>query len=100
MTTLQDAVLELLDANQPLDYLKIDQGFIRSLLEKSHREAVTRTILDLGTHLKMKVIAEGVETSQLSEKLGELGCNLQQGYLHGRPMTTDAFEKWLGQGSE
>lgn len=86
-------------ASQPLDYLKIDQRFVRSLLEKGEREAVAKAIVDLGKHFKMKVIAEGVETSQLSEKLAELGCNIQQGYLHGRPMTTDAFQKWIGQGS-
>lgn len=85
-------------ANQPLSYLKIEQGFIKSLLEKGHHEAVTRAIVDLGKHLKIEVIAEGVETSQISEKLGELGCNVQQGYLHGRPMTTEAFEKWISQG--
>lgn len=86
-------------ANQPLDYLKIEQGFIKSLLEKSHQQAITKAILDLGIHLNLKVIAEGVETSQISEKLGELGCNIQQGYLHSRPMTTEAFQAWVGQGS-
>lgn len=85
-------------ANQPLKYLKIDQGFVKSLLDQNHHSAITSAIVDLGKHLKISVISEGVETSQISEKLSSLGCDLQQGYLHGRPMTTDAFQKWISGG--
>ncbi len=70
----------------PVDTLKIDMSFISGLLDdEGESEAIVRAVLALGHGLKKTVIAEGVETAAQLERLRELGCDLAQGYLFGRP---------------
>ncbi|WP_081838273.1 putative bifunctional diguanylate cyclase/phosphodiesterase [Sphaerotilus natans] len=77
----------------PIDQLKIDQSFTRELVRAGHAASIVRTIVALGQGLGLSVIAEGVETESQRSALIELGCSLFQGYLLGRPMPLDAFER-------
>ena len=70
----------------PVDKLKIDQSFVRSLPGDPDAAAVAKTIIDLGHCLKMKVIAEGVETKAQLDYLLEKGCDEGQGYYFNHPL--------------
>jgi diguanylate cyclase (GGDEF)-like protein len=70
----------------PLDQLKIDQSFLKEALTNQKDAAIVRVIIELGTSLEMKVIAEGVETQEQCDLLLRNGCSHFQGYLFGRPV--------------
>jgi diguanylate cyclase (GGDEF)-like protein/PAS domain S-box-containing protein len=69
----------------PLDIIKVDQSFVRGILDNARDRAIVAAILKLGRDTEMAVIAEGVETGALHAELVGLGCQLAQGYLYGRP---------------
>ncbi len=69
----------------PLDQLKIDRSFVRDVPTDAHDAAIARTIVNLGSHLGMTVVAEGVETPDQRDRLAGFGCHVFQGYLFGRP---------------
>jgi diguanylate cyclase (GGDEF)-like protein/PAS domain S-box-containing protein len=69
----------------PLDQLKIDQSFVRDVLSDASDAVIARTIVALGQSLGLRVIAEGVETSEQRDFLTEIGCDGFQGYFFGRP---------------
>ncbi|MFW6346338.1 MAG: EAL domain-containing protein, partial [Halomonas sp.] len=69
----------------PLDQLKIDQSFVRDLLDDETSMAIVASIIALSDSLKLEVIAEGVETEAQRAWLAEHGCRNFQGYLFGRP---------------
>jgi diguanylate cyclase (GGDEF)-like protein len=77
----------------PLDQLKIDQSFVRNIGVKEADGIIVQTIIGLASKLNMEVIAEGVETLAQQEFLQKHGCAICQGYLLGRPMPLDAFER-------
>ncbi|MCA0145023.1 EAL domain-containing protein [Blastococcus sp. LR1] len=79
----------------PVSALKIDRGFVTHLLEDTADEAVTRTVVQLAHHLGVTVVAEGVETAEVRQRLLELGCDEAQGYFFARPMEPDAVLGWL-----
>ncbi|HEX5362144.1 MAG TPA: GGDEF domain-containing protein [Fluviicoccus sp.] len=70
----------------PVSYLKIDRSFIRGVPRDRGDKAIIRTILDLGRHMGVPVIAEGVETDAQFGFLRQFGCALIQGFVLGRPM--------------
>ena len=69
----------------PLDQLKIDQSFVRDVLDDPDDAAIVRTILTLAQSLDLAVVAEGVETRGQRDFLALNGCRQFQGYLFGRP---------------
>jgi diguanylate cyclase (GGDEF)-like protein len=75
----------------PASELKIDRGFIRDLAKDSEDAAIVSAIVALGKTLKLKVVAEGVETAGQQEFLTRLGCDSLQGFLLGRPMPAEQF---------
>ena len=79
----------------PVRRLKIDRGFVTHLLEEPKDEAVARSVVALGHDLGLTVVAEGVETAGVEQRLRELGCDEAQGYLLARPMPADEVEGWL-----
>ena len=80
----------------PLDALKIDQSFVRELVTDPADRAIAATIVALGHHLALAVVAEGVETEEQRRLLIEQGCDLAQGYLFDRPLPAEAFAAaWL-----
>lgn len=70
----------------PITSLKIDRSFVSGLPHDCGDGAIVRTILDLGRHMKLRVIAEGVETDAQLVFLRQFGCTLVQGFVLGRPM--------------
>lgn len=83
----------------PLDRLKIDQSFVRDILEDSASSAIARAIILLGRAMHLPVIAEGVETEEQRNFLADLGCNSFQGNFYSRPLSLEQFEAFL-QSSE
>jgi len=75
----------------PLDKLKIDQAFVRSLLTSPKDAAIAQAVITLGHSLKLEVIAEGVETQEQRQQLASMGCGICQGYLFGRPVPLAEF---------
>lgn len=73
----------------PASELKIDGAFINDLIAGSEDASIVQAIIALGQTLNLKVVAEGVETTQQQDFLTELGCDSLQGYLLGRPMSPE-----------
>lgn len=70
----------------PISTMKIDQGFVREIHSNSRMSRIIHGMVDLGRHLGMTVIAEGVETREQFELLRAVGCEKFQGYLFSKPM--------------
>src|SRR5579864_2228372 len=78
-----------------LDILKIDRSFVTDMLNNSESQEIVKTILSLGRNLRMKVVAEGVETREQMSLLKSLGCEFAQGYLFARPLDSAAVARTL-----
>ena len=79
-----------------IDYIKIDQSFVRHLIPASTDLALCKAIIVMAHELGMKVIAEGIETDSQRELLLAAGCDYGQGYLFARPMPAKDFEAFFG----
>jgi diguanylate cyclase (GGDEF)-like protein len=75
----------------PVDVLKIDRSFVRDLPDDIDDGAITRAVIALARSLKMRVVAEGVETSRQLDFLTAHGCDIAQGYFVAAPLAADAF---------
>ena len=70
----------------PIDELKIDKSFVFDMLIDRSHGAIVRSVIDLGHNLGLRVVAEGIETAEILRALGDLGCDVAQGYSLARPM--------------
>ncbi|MES9971969.1 MAG: EAL domain-containing protein, partial [Candidatus Thiodiazotropha sp.] len=77
-----------------IQQLKIDQSFVRDMLEDPEDEAIVVGVISLGKAFGLEVVAEGVETIEQARYLVDLGCPIVQGYGLGRPMPAHTFERW------
>ncbi|NMX93744.1 MULTISPECIES: bifunctional diguanylate cyclase/phosphodiesterase [unclassified Pseudomonas] len=75
----------------PLDFLKIDQSFVRGLPNDPHDAAIVRAIIALGHSMQFTIIAEGVETPAQQAFLADEGCEQMQGYIVSLPLPADIF---------
>ena len=71
----------------PVDKLKVDRSFVSSLPESVRHSAIATAIIAMAQHLRLQVVAEGVETQSQASFLTEHQCFIMQGYLYGRPVS-------------
>jgi diguanylate cyclase (GGDEF)-like protein/PAS domain S-box-containing protein len=82
----------------PIDTLKIDRSFIHGMTEKAEDTSIVTTIVSLAQALRLKVVAEGVETEEQARLLRLLRCDQMQGYLFSPPQAKDKIEVMLRGG--
>jgi diguanylate cyclase (GGDEF)-like protein len=73
----------------PLDMLKVAREFVDGLGRDAHDDVITRAIVELAGTLGLLTVAEGIETTQQSQHVAALGCDLAQGFLYSRPIEAD-----------
>ena len=73
----------------PIDELKVDRAFIRKITSDPAYYGIVQTCITLAHSLKLKVVAEGVETQEQAQALRELDCDQAQGFLYSRPVPAD-----------
>ncbi|UWS33494.1 EAL domain-containing protein [Erwinia pyrifoliae] len=81
----------------PLDYLKIDKGFVKAIESADGETPVLDIIIQLAHKLALQVVAEGVETPLQLEYLRNHGVVFMQGYYYARPMSSAALMQWIEQ---
>ncbi len=81
----------------PIDEIKIDRSFVSAMAAHEEDEVIVRSTIDLGHNLGLSVVAEGVETRSVMERLVPFGCDVAQGYYLGRPMPAEELQIWLDQ---
>jgi EAL domain-containing protein (putative c-di-GMP-specific phosphodiesterase class I) len=82
----------------PIDVLKIDQSFVKGMLDDGDSVAIVRAVLSLADALGMSTTAEGIETEELATALTQLGCSVGQGYYFAKPLEPEAaFAYWLSR---
>ncbi|MCP5159740.1 MAG: EAL domain-containing protein [Gammaproteobacteria bacterium] len=78
-------------SRMPIDELKIDKSFLRGVPDDSRSAALVEAILAVARHLRLSVVAEGVETIEQAAFLKACECGYSQGYLYGRPEPVETF---------
>ncbi|MGA9665304.1 MAG: EAL domain-containing protein [Gallionella sp.] len=79
----------------PIHTLKIDRLFVEDMLANEQDANIVRSTIGLAHNLKLEVTAEGVESAEIQSLLGEMGCDLIQGYHLSRPMPWEGIMDWL-----
>lgn len=82
----------------PIGTVKLDRAFVAGLGRHHADRAIVTAMVQLAHALGMRACAEGVERYEQLDRLGELGCDLAQGYLLGRPMPGPAFAALVAAG--
>jgi diguanylate cyclase (GGDEF)-like protein/PAS domain S-box-containing protein len=83
--------------NLPLDNLKIDISFVRDITKNKDDRAIVSSIVSMAHNLRLKTIAEGVETEEQLNVLHRLGCDMVQGFYLSRPMPAETVEALLAK---
>ena len=79
----------------PIDALKLDMSFVRSAFSEKKDIRMIKLIIDIAKHLKVPVIAEGVETEEQYLALREMGCDIVQGYYFSKPVPKEEFDRFI-----
>lgn len=82
----------------PLDVLKIDQSFVRNMLDDEVDISIVKAIVQMAAGLKLRLVAEGVETRAHVDVLLGLGCHIMQGYYYSRPVPLQEINTLLKEG--
>ncbi|MCK6425536.1 MAG: EAL domain-containing protein [Burkholderiaceae bacterium] len=77
----------------PISTLKIDRSFVADLIGRPERAGIVRAVVGMGRSLGLELVAEGVEEAAQAEALRLMGCHLAQGWLYGRPLPRQDFER-------
>jgi diguanylate cyclase (GGDEF)-like protein len=81
----------------PVDELKIDQSFVKTMATDPSSRAIVRAIIDLADALKLGVVAEGVEDRATWDLLASLGCGMAQGYFLSPAIAAAELEAWVAE---
>jgi len=81
----------------PITELKLDRSFVRRIHSNSKAASIVESTLDLAVRLKLKTVAEGIDTEEQRCRLQQLGCAVGQGYLFAKAMPRDVFSQWWRQ---
>jgi EAL domain-containing protein (putative c-di-GMP-specific phosphodiesterase class I) len=84
----------------PVDEVKIDRAFVADVATDPSDAAIVRSIIELGRHLGLRVVAEGVEDQEAWDTLRGAGCDVAQGYLLCRPAPAGDLSVWLDRRRE
>jgi diguanylate cyclase (GGDEF)-like protein len=88
----------------PVGHIKVDQSFVRNVVQDQGDAAIITAVIGLGRSLAMQVTAEGVETVVQADRLSAMGCDYAQGYLYSRPMAGSHLpwflRNWSGEAVE
>jgi EAL domain-containing protein (putative c-di-GMP-specific phosphodiesterase class I) len=79
----------------PIEEIKIDRSFVMQMHVDANDFMIVRATVDLGRHLGLRVVAEGVEDLATFDRLAEFGCDEAQGYYISKPMPAIEFTRWL-----
>ena len=79
----------------PVDEIKLDMRFLSAADPYGRAEEILHMIITMGNHMKLSIIAEGVETEQQKVMLQGFGCNKAQGYFYARPMREAEYTELL-----
>jgi EAL domain-containing protein (putative c-di-GMP-specific phosphodiesterase class I)/GGDEF domain-containing protein len=77
----------------PADEIKIDKSFVIPMLKSGKDHAIVKAVIDLAHNFSLRVVAEGVVNQEIAKRLGELNCDVLQGYVFDKPMPVADFEK-------
>lgn len=83
----------------PINALKIDRTFVNRIGHKLHGGAIVEAIIAMAQSLRLKLLAEGVETEEQIAFLKSCGCRAAQGYYYSRPIPAERFSELLGRGA-
>ena len=78
----------------PVQELKIDRSFTRNMVNDADDATIVRSTVDLGHHLGLTVVAEGIEDAATADALRSAGCDRGQGWHYSKPLPPDAFASW------
>lgn len=79
----------------PISEMKLDRSFIQGLSSDSRKSSIVRAVIELGHHMELKVVAEGIESSDDLSFLTLLKCDQFQGYLFSRPLPSGEFWRFV-----
>jgi EAL domain-containing protein (putative c-di-GMP-specific phosphodiesterase class I) len=79
----------------PIDAVKIDQSLVSNLFASPLNTSLVKHILAAARDLNLTTVAEGVESKELFDILGKMGCDLAQGYYISKPLAENEFNGWL-----
>jgi EAL domain-containing protein (putative c-di-GMP-specific phosphodiesterase class I) len=82
----------------PIDTVKIDRSFVNDIITDPDQAAIASGIISLAQNLRLKVVAEGVETEEQAAFLRSRRCDAMQGYLFSRPVSHHALSSLLSEG--
>jgi len=81
----------------PVDAVKVDKSFVLGMAANADDAVIVRSTIDLAHNLGLKVVAEGVESREVLDRLMEMGCDAAQGYYLSRPIPAEELTRWLNE---
>jgi diguanylate cyclase (GGDEF)-like protein/PAS domain S-box-containing protein len=79
----------------PIDKIKIDRSFVQNAIKSDKNAAICHGVITLAQELDLKIVAEGIETTEQHDYLMSLGCEVFQGFLLAKPMPLENLTTWL-----
>ncbi len=76
----------------PVDEIKIDKSFVEHMMDSEKDHAIVKAVIDLAHNFNLKVVAEGVHSLKIADRLAEMRCDILQGYIFDKPLPVEDFE--------